>query len=98
MIETVCRKYPQLVLWITTGADAPELAQESPLSPREDSITRHKMPELSRARIYLRLRVDAASTGSDSTRRIVQANKKLVAAELKYLIEESGYPEKDVYF
>lgn len=98
MIEAVCRKNPEFALWVATGMDAPELGQESPISPKADSITLHKMPELSRVKAYLQLRVAAIKDSSDNTRRMVQANKKLVASELKFLIEESGYPEDDVFF
>lgn len=98
MIEAVCQHSPHYALWVTTGADAPELGQESPLSPKEDSITLHKMPELSRVKIYLQLRVAVVTDDNEDARRMVQSNKKLVASELKFLIEESGYPDDDVFF
>ena len=87
MIEAVCQACPHFALWVVAGVDAPEFAQESPLAPRQDSITGKEAPELVRAKHYLGTRVRAKKGGDDLERMMVQQESLLVKAELLHFFE-----------
>lgn len=91
MIEAVCQQAPNFSLWITTGADAPELGQQSPLSPYKDTIIGNEFDELANTSHYLKLRVRAATGQTKQAADMAQAYRQAAMDELQFFFN-SGKP------
>lgn len=83
-VEAICQHYPHYALWITTGADAPELGQQSPLSPYKDSIIGNEFDELASTEHYLKLRVRASKSKTQHATDMAQAYRQAAMDELQF--------------